>query len=177
MTAIRTAKIGIACAALASISSVAAASGGQQISSKIWIARPPNEVWAVLTDTAEFPSWNPSIQRLDGDLKTGGQITVEIGAPGQTQLFHSRLLDVTPNAALRWQGGFWPGGLFDAVHGFTLTPQDGGTLLVQSEQFTGLLVGIFTRSLIAETETGFAAMNEALKRRVEGGAPAAVSMP
>jgi hypothetical protein len=173
MSAIRATKISLACVMVCAVIAEPgfAASGGQQISSEIWIAAPPSAVWAVLTATAEFPSWNPSIQRLDGDLKTGGRIVVETGAPGNTETFHSVLLDVTPNAALRWRGGFWPGGLFDAVHGFTLAPQDGGTLLVQSEQFTGLLVGMFTRSVIAETETGFTAMNEALKRRVEATTP------
>jgi hypothetical protein len=43
--------------------------------------------------------------------------------------------------------------------------------VVQSERFHGLLVP-FTKSLLASTEKNFAALNEALKKRVETTTPA-----
>ncbi len=137
------------------------------IANDIWIARPPAEVWRVLTETAAFPSWNPAMQRLDGRLAVGQRITVDIGAPGDTTTFHPILLEVATGRALRWRGGFWPGGIFDGEHGFRLLPEQTGTRFIQSERFSGLLVGTLTRGMVDDTERSFRAMNTALKDRVE----------
>jgi len=53
-------------------------------------------------------------------------------------------------------------------HSFVLTPVDGGTRLVQSESFRGLLVP-FSGKTLASAEASFRALNEALKKRVESG--------
>ena len=45
---------------------------------------------------------------------------------------------------------------------------DGTTTFIQSEKFNGILVGPFAKKLVRETMDGFVAMNEALKKRVEG---------
>lgn len=58
-------------------------------------------------------------------------------------------------------------GLFDGRHIFELQPAPGGTRLVQREEFRGILVPLFARSLDRNTARGFVAMNEALKARVE----------
>jgi hypothetical protein len=68
---------------------------------------------------------------------------------------------------LRWLGRLGLPGLLDGEHSFRLDPAgEGRTRFVQSERFTGLLVRFFGKTL-AQTERGFAQMNEALKRRAE----------
>ena len=57
--------------------------------------------------------------------------------------------------------------VFDGAHEFVLEPdRHGGTSLTQRETFGGVLVP-FTGRLLERTGRGFAAMNEALKARVE----------
>lgn len=51
-------------------------------------------------------------------------------------------------------------------HSFSLTPVGGGTRLVQSESFRGLLVP-FSGKTFASTEASFRALNEALRERAE----------
>lgn len=123
----------------------------------------------MLTDTAAFPAWNPFIRRLQGDLVIGGRITIQLGDGEDASSFHPRLLAVEPGRELRWRGGFWLHGIFDGEHSFTLAPEGSGTRFVQSERFSGLLAGPLTRGVIAETRQQFAAMNQALKARMEGG--------
>ena len=68
---------------------------------------------------------------------------------------------------LEWLGHLLVPGLFDGRHSFVLHPlPHGGTRLVQSESFTGLLVPLL-RATLARTEDGLAAMNEALRARAE----------
>jgi hypothetical protein len=60
-------------------------------------------------------------------------------------------------------------GLADGEHRLALQPLDGGpSRFIQSERFSGLLVGLL-RSALAATQRGFEQMNQALKRRAEEG--------
>ena len=80
--------------------------------------------------------------------------------------FHPTITDLEPERKVAWLGHLLVPGLFDGAHSFTLEPlSDGRTRLVQSETFRGLLVW-FSGRLLHNTEAGFAAMNEALRRRV-----------
>jgi hypothetical protein len=128
----------------------------------------PGAVWSVLTDTAAFPSWNPFIRRLEGELREGGKLVVRIQPPGgRAMTFKPTVLSAVPAREVRWLGRLFVPGLFDGEHTFLLEDYgDGRTLFTQSERFTGLLVGAFGGTL-AKTEEGFEQMNEALKRRVE----------
>ena len=58
-------------------------------------------------------------------------------------------------------------GVFDGRHIFELEPTPVGTRLVQREEFTGILVPLFARSLDKGTKAGFEAMNLAIKQRAE----------
>ena len=58
-------------------------------------------------------------------------------------------------------------GIFDGEHSFTIEPLDGGVRLVQQEDFRGVLVPLFARSLDRRTLPAFERMNEALKQRAE----------
>jgi hypothetical protein len=61
-------------------------------------------------------------------------------------------------------------GVFDGEHYFKLeAATSGGVLFRQGENFAGLLVPMFRKSLDGATKQGFIAMNEALKREAEGG--------
>jgi hypothetical protein len=68
---------------------------------------------------------------------------------------------------LRWLGRVLIPGIFDGEHSFVLSSADGNCRFQQSEKFTGLLMSLAVRKMLAPTELGFRAMNEALKKRAE----------
>ena len=73
------------------------------------------------------------------------------------------------NKEFKWIGKLLFKGLFDGEHRFQLMDNsDGTTTFIQSEKFSGLLVRLFAKKLDRETKGDFVAMNEALKKRVEG---------
>lgn len=67
-----------------------------------------------------------------------------------------------------WSCGGRPAspGIIGGEHTFALSPAGGGTRLVQSESFRGLLVP-FSGQVFARAEAGFRLLNEALKQRAE----------
>lgn len=140
----------------------------KEIQTEIWIERPAAAVWQILTAPDEYPSWNPFIRHLRGQLQPGNRIEVEIGPPGSdTMTFRPVVLTVERDREIRWLGSLWMRGLFDGEHSFRLESDGHRTHLIQSEHFSGLLVGRLTNNVLDKTEEGFAAMNEAVKKRAE----------
>ncbi len=140
----------------------------KEIRTEIWIERPPAAIWEILTATDEYPSWNPFIRHLRGQLQRGSRIEVEIAPPGSGAMtFRPVVLVVERDREIRWLGSLWVRGLFDGEHSFRLESGEGRTHLIQSERFSGLLVGRLSDSILSKTEAGFAAMDEAVKARAE----------
>jgi hypothetical protein len=130
----------------------------------------PAAVWAVLTDTAAYPEWNPFMAKLDGEFTVGAKLAVRIAPPGGKPMsFKPTVLAAEPERELRWLGHFLVPGLVDGEHSLLLEPLAGGrTRFTQAERFSGILVRPM-RSLLGKTELGFEQMNAALKARVEVG--------
>jgi len=139
----------------------------RHISATVDLDAPPDRVWAVLTDTAKYSTWNPFITKLGGTLAVGQKLDIRIAPPGSKPMsFRPTVTDVQPAHRLAWLGHLGFPGLFDGAHTFTLTPiANGRTQLVQTENFSGVLVWI-SRGLLAKTAAGFEAMHDALSKRV-----------
>ncbi len=125
-------------------------------------------VWAILTDFARMPSWNPFIKSISGNLAEGARLCVCIAPPGKSGMrFKPIILIVRPERELRWLGRLLIPGIFDGEHYFLLEPiAENQTRLTQREKFSGLLIGLSSGTLSA-TEAGFKGMNSALKQEAE----------
>jgi hypothetical protein len=135
------------------------------VSATIQIDTPPAKVWEVLTDLAAYPRWNPLFPEASGQITVGSRLILKTVKPnGRTMTVKPKILAVEPNAELRWSAGL--PGVIGGEHSFTLAPVDGGTRLVQSETFRGLLVP-FSGKTLAAAESGYQALNNALKAHVE----------
>jgi hypothetical protein len=130
----------------------------------------PHEVWTVLADTADYPSWNPFIVSSRGPLREGGQLhNILQDAHGGTLTFDPTLLTVQPDHELRWIGHLGIPGLVDGEHRFVIEqPTPGRVRLTQQEDFHGVFVPFLHSYLTSRMLPQFAAMNEALAQRVAG---------
>lgn len=133
------------------------------IERSIVIPTPPVIVWATLTDTGRYGSWNPFIREFTGDLRPGAKIRVRISPPGgRAMSFTATMTAVDEGRRLEWSGHLGVPGLFDGRHSFTLETVDvDSTRLTQAERFSGCLVP-FTGGLLRRTAAGFEAMNHAI---------------
>ena len=140
----------------------------RELRSEIEIDAPPERVWAVVTDFPAYPEWNPFIRRITGELREGARLEVRIEPPGaRATTFKPTVRALEEKRELRWLGRLLVPGIFDGEHRLLIEPHEGGrSRFVQSERFSGFLVGLF-RGMLAKTEGGFEQMNAALKARVE----------
>ena len=141
----------------------------KQIESEIEINASPERVWKVLTDFEEHPSWNPFIKELRGKPIEGERLRVTIKSTGgKAMVFKPTVLKADVNRELRWLGRLLVPGLFDGEHYFRIeTIGEDRVRFIHGEKFSGILVGLFAKSLEEGTLSGFREMNEALKRRAE----------
>jgi hypothetical protein len=129
------------------------------VSATTWIDAQPLKVWAILTDLSRYQEWNPFFVAAAGEIAVGRRIFLRCLPPGgRPMTIKPTVTAATTGAELRWTAS--------GEHSFTLSAGNGGTLLVQSETFKGLLVPVSGRAL-ARAETGFQALNSALKARAE----------
>ena len=141
----------------------------KQLVTSIDIEAPAEQVWEILVDFAAFPSWNPFIVQAKGRAEVGRRLTLRMQPVGGSAVtLRPTVVEAIEGHRLHWRGRLGVRGLFDAEHLFILEPLgDSGTRLVQQEQFSGLLVRLFQRSLDRGTLPAFRAMNRALKDRAE----------
>jgi hypothetical protein len=137
-----------------------------EIYATIEIAATPERVWAVLTDLASYPAWNPVFCEASGQLTEGNRITLKTTQPasGHPMTVKVKVLAAEPAAELRWVSSVL--GLMTSKRGFTLDHDGDGTRLTQ----TGTYQGLFTRfppKTIHRIQAAFEALNQAIKGQAE----------
>lgn len=135
----------------------------KEIKTSIIIQASTETIWNILTDFESYPTWNPFIQSIQGDVQVGNKISIQL----QGMKFKPKVLVFKENTEFRWLGHLGFKGLFDGEHSFVLTPKSNDvTLFEQNETFNGSLVPLFSKSL-NKTKIGFEQMNQKLKERAE----------
>lgn len=138
------------------------------IRTSIDVDAPIETVWQILTDLDGHAEWNPFIVRAEGSVVEGSTIAVTLQLEGsKPSRFRPVITEATEPTALEWLGSVGIRGIFDGRHRFDLESGGSGTRVVQSESFTGLLAPIVVPMIRKRTESGFNAMNEALRTRAE----------
>jgi hypothetical protein len=126
----------------------------------------PETIWSILTNAPGYPEWEPGVERIEGRIAPGEKVTAYTKlAPGKA--FPATVSVFEPGRKMVWSSGM-PLGLFQGVRTFTLTPQgDGQTRFDLREEFSGLLLPVFGRS-IPDMTSNFQQFAAGLKRKAEG---------
>jgi hypothetical protein len=126
----------------------------------------PETIWAILTDVAAYPEWEPNTVRIEGRIGQGEKL-VAFSRLSPGQAFPVTVTELVPGQKMIGTGGM-PRGLFKGERSFTLASRgDGATEFTLREVFSGLLLGLIGRSL-PDLNTAFAQFAAGLKRRAEG---------
>jgi hypothetical protein len=95
----------------------------RQLRTDIEIDATAERVWAILTDFASYPAWNPFIQSIRGEPPAGSKLEVRIAPPdGKAMTFKSTVLNAEPNRELRWLGRVFLPRIFDGEHMLQIEP-------------------------------------------------------
>jgi hypothetical protein len=139
----------------------------EELRTEVEIKAPPAKVWAVLSDFAHYPEWNPFITSIKGPLAAGGQLEIRMRPPqGRATTLRPEITRIYGQRELRWKSRFLVPGLFDREHVIEIHDYGSSVLLVQSEMFTGVLT-VFLRKRYERVREGLEQMNAALKRQAE----------
>jgi hypothetical protein len=116
----------------------------QEVSVSINIKAKAEQIWSLLTNARGFPTWNSTVQNIEGTIAPGQTITLKTTA--SERLFKLKVTTFEPNSLMIWQDGIAP--MFIGVRRYSLTPKsDGSTDFLMSETFSGLMLPIIARSL------------------------------
>lgn len=129
------------------------------------ICATPETIWALLTDAAEYPLWNHTVEKVDGKISAGKVLTVHPKSnPGRA--FPVVVSDFQPARRMVWTGGL-PLGLFRGERTFMLTPKTNGIVeFSMREEYTGWLVWLIGRS-IPDLQPAFDEFGSDLKQAAE----------
>lgn len=141
----------------------------REIRTEIQIEATADKVWEVLTDFSRYPEWNPFMKYLKGKPLEGTKIEVKMVPPGSKgMIFKPKVLKFQRCKEFRWLGHTVMPGLFDGEHIFEIKSiSNDTTLLIQRENFYGILVPLLKNALDKSTKAGFEAMNRELKHICE----------
>jgi len=83
------------------------------------IPAPPDTVWSVLMDTAEYASWNPVFVAVEGAYAPGAEVTNHVRFPdGSIVAMDTKVETMVPSRELRQKGGGSPVSLPSTIGGF-----------------------------------------------------------
>jgi hypothetical protein len=138
----------------------------RMVTATIHIDAAPMDVWAILTDLSRYAEWNPLFRSASGEVTVGMRITLQSVHPanGRIMTVKPKIVAAEPGTELRWVSSL--PGIISGEHSFVLSTANGGTRLVQSETFRGLLVP-FSGKTLDRAEASFRELNEALRKRAE----------
>lgn len=115
------------------------------------IAADADTIWALLTDAAGYPSWNPSVIGVEGRIAPGETIRLT-STLNPKRAFKLTVGDFSPPTRMTWSDGM-PLGLFKGVRTFELVPRDGVTAFSMEEVFSGLLAPLITKTIPDMTQS------------------------
>lgn len=134
------------------------------ISTSIIINADITTVWETFTHFESYPQWNSFIKSINGDVRKGAKINVEIDG----MKFKPEVISFEKEKELIWLGNFILPRIFDGKHAFKFQRNTNGTTtLIHEEHFRGLLLPLMKKKLRTEVIDGFKQFNEILKKKSE----------
>lgn len=125
----------------------------------------PDTIWALLSDTAKWKAWNPTIISIDGTIAEGQKVKL-VSTVNPNRAFRLNVTKVDSPREMVWSDGM-PLGLFKGERTYRLTPQsDGSTEFSMEEVYTGMMAPLITKSIPDMTES-FGEFADGLKAAAE----------
>lgn len=130
----------------------------------IMISASPKLIWDILTESTQYPDWDPYCDKIEGTIALGNKIKAFSKlSPGRA--FPVRVVEFKPHSKMVWRGGM-PFGLFKGERTFVLKPVGDLIEFTVTESFSGLLLGLIGKT-IPDMNQAFTEFAQGLKQRAE----------
>lgn len=136
----------------------------KKVATEIVINASIGSVWKALTDTEDFPNWNPFVSKMTGVSELGGRMKMYVkGSPLPIPV---TVTNFKENELLSWKGGL--AGVAQGEHAFKLTKLKGEQVLLEHyEEFTGFGTVAMLSPILNFLTAEYNAFNRALKKKLE----------
>lgn len=132
------------------------------------IAAPPERVWAILVDLANYASWNPWLVKVDGSPTPGATVWADVILGEKRRRAEHVVLVVEPHTRFCWRDAGWTTAFAYGQRCRWLTLQPDGTVLFRQEL---LLEGSMKKAALRRygpaLRAGMRAETAALRERAE----------
>ena len=142
----------------------------RELRAEIQISAPIDQVWRVLTDFDHWKDWNPMVNQASGNASVRSRLKITMRGPDSKDAmkYEPTVLEVDPPKNLRWRATMMSGFMFTNDRVFELKEKNGGTELINREEFSGLMVPLFWSKMNQLVVPMLEKMNKALKNKMEG---------
>lgn len=138
----------------------------KQYHTSVIINAPIKKVWQELTNFKDYPSWNPIVGRLEGNMQVGSKISTHIVPLNNT--YSPVLTQYKINEEMTWKGVQGSGALLAAEHYYKLKVISVNQVeLLHGEYFTGLFSYFLSKKVMTAMHNAFKQHNILLKQRIE----------
>jgi len=133
------------------------------------IAAPAATVWAVISDLASYPAWNPFVVACASTLEPGTPIAMRVRVfPFFAQPQRERIFEHVPGRRLSYGIPMRPFGALASSRSHTVEASAADcTRYVSHFELSGWLAPVVSLLLGGRLGHGFAAMSDAIKARAE----------
>lgn len=101
-------------------------------------------LWSILTDIKDYPRWNSTVSKIEGEFREGQSIRVY--PQGNGRVFTPTISGVARNERMIWSAGSQP--FFKGVRTFEIKPHGDGTSdFMMEEDFSGVIFALIKGSL------------------------------
>ncbi|MCU1278420.1 MAG: cyclase/dehydrase [bacterium] len=129
------------------------------------VAATPDDCWRVFSDLSTWTRWFPMLQRVDGELRSGGKLTLRFAAGPTSLPVDVAIEEYKPSELVRWVGGRL-GVRGDHAYSFAVS-NPGLTRVTSRECFSGFGARLITGPIFAKLDNETHQSMERFKALVE----------
>jgi len=141
----------------------------RELRTEIQILSTSDKVWEILIDFPGWSNWNPIVNKIEGNLELGAELFITMcdtkGSDGRS--YTSIITAIDEKKRFSFIATMMAKFMFSAERIIELEDSAGGTLFIQREIYTGLMVPLFWKKLNTDALLMLNSMNKALKKKVE----------
>lgn len=141
----------------------------KKITTEAHITSTPTTVWETLIKLENWSVWNPIVSKVQGDPVIGKELTITMADSkgNANKSYKAQVTELVQNQRFVFTANMMTKFLFSAKRVIELKATETGTLLIQQEIYTGVLVPLFWKKLSTDAKTMLNQMNHSLKKEVE----------
>ena len=101
-------------------------------------------IWSLMTNASDFPRWNTTIKRIEGQIEAGQRIKL-VATIAPKRVFKLNITEFAPHQKMVWSDG---NAMFRGVRTYTFSAKsNNSTGFTMSEMYSGLMLPMIAGSL------------------------------